>query len=454
MQCASPPNRPELARGTRSARRVVAALLLGAAALASCAVAAQDYPVKAIRMVVGAPAGGTTDIVARIVAAKLGERLGQSVTVENRGGAGGNIGNDVVAKAAPDGYTLGMAYSGLSINPVVMGAAMPFDTLKDLEPVSLVATVPMFLVVGPATAATDVRSLVSEAKASPGKLAIAANSLASASHLAAELFKSRAEIDMTTVVYKGSAPALTDIMGGRVAAMFDTVPGAIGYVKSGQLRAIAVGGAKRLAILPDVPTLQESGLENIEIRSWYGVDRTRPHAGGHRPAPEPGDRRDHALRRHARAHGGADARAGRQHTGRIRHLHPQRDGRVGPGGQDGEDQAGMSPRPAAHARHEPLAMTIDVPTPQGLALRRRTDAVHDARHDALRAVRGRGPRSSRPGGPALRVREGAPGAADDGRRARLPGLVDGRSRSGIDYRKVVHGENALTIHRPLPPEAP
>jgi len=264
----TPSRRHAVARGIRKA---VSAIALSAAALGTGAAVAQDYPAKAIRMIVGAPAGGTTDIVARIVAAKLGERLGQSVTVENRGGAGGNIGNDVVAKAAPDGYTLGMAYSGLSINPVVMGPAMPFDTLQDLAPVSLVATVPMFLVVGPATKANDVATLAAEARANPGKLAIAANSLASASHLAAELFKSRADIDMTTVVYKGSAPALTDIMGGRVAAMFDTVPGAIGYVRSGQLRAIAVGGAKRLAILPDVPTLQESGLKDIEIRSWYGV---------------------------------------------------------------------------------------------------------------------------------------------------------------------------------------
>ncbi len=246
-----------------------ALFVAGFAVLHTLPALAQAYPTKTIRMIVGAPAGGTTDIVARLVAQKLGERLGQSVVVENRGGAGGNIGNDTVAKAAPDGYTLGMAYSGLSINPAVM--TMPFDTLKDLAPVSLVATVPMFIVAGPGTKATDLKGVIAEAKVNPGKVAIGANSLASVSHLAAELLKARAGVDMTTIVYKGSAPALTDIIGGRVALMFDTVPGAIGYVKGGQLRALAVGGPRRLAILADVPTLEEAGFKDFQIRSWYGV---------------------------------------------------------------------------------------------------------------------------------------------------------------------------------------
>jgi tripartite-type tricarboxylate transporter receptor subunit TctC len=253
----------------RSRRQFVAGAFAAVATLAGLPAHAQEFPSKTIRIIVGAPAGGTTDIVARMVAQKLGERLGQSVVVENRGGVGGNIGNDAVAKAAPDGYTLGMAYSGLSINPSVM--TMPFDTLKDLAPVSLVATVPMFVIAGPATKAPDLRSMIAEAKANPGKFAIAVNSLASVSHLAAELFKARTGVDMTTIVYKGSAQAFPDLIAGRVAMMFDTVPGAYGFVKSGQLRAIAVGGPKRLAILPDVPTLEESGLKDVQIRSWYGV---------------------------------------------------------------------------------------------------------------------------------------------------------------------------------------
>jgi tripartite-type tricarboxylate transporter receptor subunit TctC len=231
---------------------------------------AQPYPAKPIRMLVGAAPGGTTDIVARIVAAKLGERLNQQVLVENRGGAGGNLALDVVAKAPPDGYTLGMAYSGLSINPVVM-SNMPFDTLNDLAPVSLVSTVQMFLIVDAATKIHSVQSLIEQARTNPGKFSIAANALASVSHLSAELFKMRAGVDMPTVVYKGSSPALIDIVGGRVTAMFDTVPGALAFIKSGKIRAIGIGGNKRSSVMPDVPTLQEAGLKDFEIRSWYGV---------------------------------------------------------------------------------------------------------------------------------------------------------------------------------------
>lgn len=248
--------------------------VLGAALLsAACAAWGQVWPNKPLRMLVGASAGGTTDIVARIVAARLSERLGQQVVVENRGGAGGNLALDAVAKAAPDGYTLAMAYSGLSINPVVM-SSMPFDTLKDLAPVSLVATVQMFLIVDPGLKIGSVRQLIYQARAEPGKLAIAANALASVSHLSAELFKTRAAVDMPTLVYKGSSPALIDMLGGRVAAMFDTVPGALPHVKSGKVRAIAIGGGARSSLMPDVPTLGESGLPDFEIRSWYGVVAT------------------------------------------------------------------------------------------------------------------------------------------------------------------------------------
>jgi len=250
-------------------RCALAACLFGFSAASS----AQAWPGKPLRMTVGASAGGTTDIVARIVAAKLGERLGQPVVVENRAGAGGNIALDVVAKAPADGYTLAMAYSGLSINPAVM-ASMPFDTLKDLSPVSLVATVQMFLIADPGLKAGTVGQLVELAKANPGKHAIATNALASVSHLAAELFKVRARVDMPTIVYKGSAPALVDMLGGRVAAMFDTVPGALPHVKSGKVRAIAIGSRTRSALMPEVPTLAESGFPDIEIRSWYGVIAT------------------------------------------------------------------------------------------------------------------------------------------------------------------------------------
>ena len=245
------------------------ALLLVAALMAPAAASSQSYPARPVRVYVGAAPGGTTDIVARLVAQRLGERLGQQFVVENRPGAAGNLANDAAAKAAPDGYTLAMAYSGLSINPAVM--PMPFDTLRDLAPVSLVASVQMFLVVSPELPAKSVGELVALARTQPGTVALGANSLASVSHLAAELFRLRAGVDVPVVVYKGSAPALVDMMGGRLAAMFDTFPGALPHVKSGKIRAIAVGGATRAAILPDVPTLAEAGLPDFEIRSWYGV---------------------------------------------------------------------------------------------------------------------------------------------------------------------------------------
>lgn len=248
------------------------ALALAGAAVAAHA-GAQAWPAKPLRMTVGASAGGTTDIVGRIIAAKLSERLGQQVVVENRAGAGGNLALDAVAEAPPDGYTLCMAYSGLSINPVVM-SSMPFDTLKDLAPVSLVATVQMFLIVDPGLKVSNVRQLIDLAKANPGKHAISANALASVSHLSAELFRSRAGVDMPVVVYKGSAPALVDMLGGRVAAMFDTVPGALPHVKSGKVKAIAIGSSARSPLMPEVPTLVESGLPDFEIRSWYGVVAT------------------------------------------------------------------------------------------------------------------------------------------------------------------------------------
>jgi len=250
------------------------ALLLVAALMAPAAASSQSYPARPVRVYVGAAPGGTTDIVARLVAQRLGERLGQQFVVENRPGAAGNLANDAAAKAAPDGYTLAMAYSGLSINPAVM--PMPFDTLRDLAPVSLVASVQMFLVVSPELPAKSVGELVALARTQPGTVALGANSLASVSHLAAELFRLRAGVDVPVVVYKGSAPALVDMMGGRLAAMFDTFPGALPHVKSGKIRAIAVGGATRAAILPDVPTLAEAGLPDFEIRSWYGVIAPAP----------------------------------------------------------------------------------------------------------------------------------------------------------------------------------
>lgn len=240
-------------------------------ALAGTSVALADtYPSKTTRMIVGATAGGGSDIVARLIATKLAARLGQPVVVENRPGAGGNIANEIIAKADPDGYTLGMGYAGIAINPVLM-PQMPFDTLRDLAPVSLVTYVHFFLVVDPQGPIKSVRGLIDEAKANPGKLAFGINARASVGHLSTELFKLRTGVDMPTVTYKGSSQALVDMLGGRLGAMIDTVAATAAHVKSGKLRAIAYGGEKRSSVFPDVPTFKEAGLPDFKVLSWFGV---------------------------------------------------------------------------------------------------------------------------------------------------------------------------------------
>ena len=230
----------------------------------------QEYPVKPIRMLAGFAPGGTTDMLARLIAAKLSEKLKQPVVVENRPGAAANLAMDAVAKAKPDGYTLGYGYSSLSINPLVM-PSMPFDTMRDLAPVSLIGTVRMYLIVDASLKVNTMSEFIALLKANPGKYFIGANALAGPSHLGAELFKNRTGVDAPTIVYKGGAPALVDIFGGRVAAMFDTVPGVLPHVKSGRLKALAISGERRASILPDVPTYTEAGLPNFEIRTWNGI---------------------------------------------------------------------------------------------------------------------------------------------------------------------------------------
>jgi tripartite-type tricarboxylate transporter receptor subunit TctC len=241
-----------------------------AVAFGCAAHAADDYPNRPVRILVGATAGGGSDMVARIVAEQLTKRLGQQVIVENRPGAGGNIANMAAVRAPADGYTLAMAYSGLAINPAVM-AKMPFDTAKETGTVSLVADVPMALFVNASVPAQNVKDLIELAKASPGKYSIGVNALASVGHLSTELFKQRANIDMPTVVYKGSSAAMTDLLGGTVTMMFDTIASAGPQVQSGRLRMLAVGGPKRLASHPEVPTLAEAGLPDFDLRSWYGL---------------------------------------------------------------------------------------------------------------------------------------------------------------------------------------
>jgi tripartite-type tricarboxylate transporter receptor subunit TctC len=222
-------------------------------------------------LVVPFPAGGTTDILARAAAQQLTELLGQSVVVDNRPGAAGNIGSDVVAKSPADGYTLLMGTVGThAINPSLY-SKMPYDHIKDFVPIVLVAGVPNVLVVNPALPVNSVADLIKLAKEKPGSINFASSGSGTSIHLSGELFKTMAGVDMTHVPYKGSAPAITDLMGGQVQIMFDNLPSSLQQIKAGKLRAIAVTSLKRAPALPNVPTISESGLPGFEASSWFGI---------------------------------------------------------------------------------------------------------------------------------------------------------------------------------------
>lgn len=247
--------------------------ILGALALAvvSNATLADNYPSRAIRFVVPYPPGGASDILARMLAQKLSERMGQPVIVENHAGAGGNIGADFVAKAAPDGYTILMGNIGPNAMSPALYAKLPYDAIKDFAPITLVSSVPIILVAHPSFPASTVKELVDLAKAKPGKYNYASAGSGSSNHLAMELFKMLAGIDLVHVPYKGGTPAMTDLIAGQIQVAFDTVPVALPYVKSGRLKPMALAGAKRTSLLPQVPTVAESGIPGYEASSWGGV---------------------------------------------------------------------------------------------------------------------------------------------------------------------------------------
>jgi len=235
------------------------------------AAAADAYPAKPVRFVVAFPPGGGTDIIARSIAQKLAERIAQQVVVDNRPGAGGNIGTDMVAKSAPDGYTLLMGSAGpLAINASLFGK-MPFDPIKDLAPVTLAASTPNVLVVHPALRAATLKELIALAKARPGEINFASSGHGTPAHLAGELFNLMAGVKMVHVPYKGAAPALADLLGGQVQIMFSTMPPALPHVRDGKLRALAVTSAKRSPAAPDLPTLDEIALPGFEANTWHGV---------------------------------------------------------------------------------------------------------------------------------------------------------------------------------------
>ncbi|SPC11319.1 Bug family tripartite tricarboxylate transporter substrate binding protein [Cupriavidus taiwanensis] len=259
-------------------RRVVALLLsAGIGALAGQpALAADPYPAKPIRLVVPFAAGGTTDILARAVAAELAKLPGWNVVVDNKPGAGGNIGADIVAKAAPDGYTLLMGTVGThGINQSLYGK-LPFDPIKDFAPITEVAAVPNVLVLNPAFAQQNkidsVKDLIAYARANPGKINMASSGNGTSIHLAGELFKTQTRTFMVHFPYKGSGPALTDLAGGTMQVMFDNLPSSMALIKSGKLKALAVTSAKPSPALPGVPTIaQAAGLPQYEASSWFGM---------------------------------------------------------------------------------------------------------------------------------------------------------------------------------------
>src|SRR5689334_12094770 len=246
-------------------------LLLAACVGFSGAAAAQSYPVKPIRVIAPSGAGGPVDVICRAVSQGLGEALGQQLVVENRVGAAGLIGTDMVAKSAPDGYTLLFGFSGpLAIVPN-LNPNTPYDPQKDLVAISQVAAAPYVLLVHPSVPAKTVKQLVALAKSRPGKMNFGSGGVGVGLHMAGELFKGSAGVDIVHVPYKGAAPAMTAVMSGEVDMMFDGLSAALPHVKEGRVRALAVGGDKRSSLLPELPTVQEAAGFKFNTSGWYGM---------------------------------------------------------------------------------------------------------------------------------------------------------------------------------------
>jgi len=250
--------------------------VLPAALLVICAVSpslahAQSYPNKTIRMIVPFPAGGATDIVARLVAQKLGDAVGQQVIVDNRGGAAGTIGSDLAAKSPPDGYTILIGTSSTHAIAQSLYAKLPYDSIRDFTPVIGIATATIVLSMHPSVPAKTVRELIVLAKAKPDALSFASSGSGGVSHLVGEMFKAQAGVQMLHIPYKGDAPALADLVGGQVSLEFGTALSFLPYIQSGRLKALAVTSLKRSQVMPDVPTVAESGLKGFEALQWFGV---------------------------------------------------------------------------------------------------------------------------------------------------------------------------------------
>ena len=245
--------------------------LAAALFLLTSATYAQNYPTRPVRFIVPFAPGGNTDVQGRLIAQKLSESLGQQFVIDNRGGAGGTLGVDIAAKAPPDGYTIVLASFGNVLVGPALYKHLPYDPMKDFAPVVLVSTPPGLLVVNPQVPAKNVKELIAYARANPGKLNYGSAGNGVWNHLFAELFKSIAKIDMTHVPYKGTAPAITDLIGGQLQVMFSPFPTALPHVKNGRLRALATTEEKRSPMLPGMPTVQESGLPGYSAASWFAV---------------------------------------------------------------------------------------------------------------------------------------------------------------------------------------
>ncbi len=250
-------------------KKILAVLCATVATLVAPCAAAQSWPTKPLRMIIPYPPGGATDILGRLISAKLGPMIGQTVVVENKAGASGNLGFDFVAKSAPDGYTLLTGTANLTIAPA-FSSKLPFNVLTDFSPISQIVSSQNFLVVRPTLPANNVRELIAHAKANPGKLTYGSSGIGTPL-LCIEILKSLAGLDIVHVPYKGDTPALTDLMGGQIDMYCSTIVGEIGFVKAGKLRGLGVTSRKRSDTIPDVPTIEEAGVPGYELSSWYGI---------------------------------------------------------------------------------------------------------------------------------------------------------------------------------------
>ena len=269
-----------MTRWRKMGRLIILAVLSGVSALAVAAAGAADFPQRPVRMIVASSPGGALDVLARITGPKLTEKWGQHVVVDNRAGAGGVIGTQIVANANPDGYTILVIAQGFTANPFLY-KKLPYRTPEDFAPITILATGPNVLVVHPSVKAHSVKELVALAKAEPGKLNYATSGVGAASHLSVEMFKRMSGVEMVHIPYKGAGAATAAVVGGQVQMLFTSTGAAIPHIRSGRLRALGVTTAKRSAVLPDVPTIAESGFPGFQVDGWYALlapARTPQHA--------------------------------------------------------------------------------------------------------------------------------------------------------------------------------